>query len=63
MDIIKKSHRNPVIKHQNVIAEEKQNVHWKGIVKLTVDVARPLPKKVFLGYAEGEWNRLEMKWK
>ena len=30
----KKPHQNYVTKDQNAIAEEKQNVQWKGTVKL-----------------------------
>ena len=60
-NIIKKSCRNDVTKDQNSTAEKKQNVRWKGTVKLTmqfIDVAYQdnCRKRVFLRLAEGEWK-------
>ena len=50
-------------KDVSAIAEKKQNVQWNCLVNGVVykcDVTRPLPKKVFLGLAEGEWNSVSM---
>ena len=56
--IIKNSHWNHVTKRPNAIAEKKQNVQWKGTVKLVYrcDITRPLSKKECPGLAEGEWK-------
>ena len=56
--ITKKSHRNHVTKDQNTIAEKKEESPIEGNCQVNdvvykCDVTGPLPKKVYLGLAEG----------
>ena len=48
-NIILGHHRNPVTKHQNVIAEKKWNVQWKGTIKLMMQFINMMLE-------EGEWE-------
>ena len=55
------SHRKHVTKHQNAIAEKKVERPMEGNCQVNdvvykCDVTRSLPKKVYLGFGEGEWQ-------
>ena len=56
---MKKSHQNNVTKHQNVKVEKKTECPMEGNCQVNdvvykQDVRKPLSKKMYLGFAEGE---------